>query len=140
MFIEECESLKIIENKMKFKFSELELIGYVHMYFDIGIYEYNEKIYVLDFYENKIISIYEICNGKSTIGISYNGKNYIFKYKRRICIYRNIIEIQNNSKKEVIKTNDKILKITNEEAIIFKLCEQFLNEEKILKSKYIIKE
>ena len=34
-------------------------------------------------------------------------------------IYRNVIEIQNNSKKEVRKTNDKNLKITDEEAIMY---------------------
>ena len=43
MFIKECESYKIIEKEMNFKFSELELIGYTNMYFDIAIYKNDKK-------------------------------------------------------------------------------------------------
>ena len=137
MFIKECESYKIIEKEMNFKFSELELIGYTNMYFDVAIYKNDKKIYSFELYKNKIVSIFEVGNGRATAGFLYNEKMYSFKYKRRVIMYKNTIEIKNNGKSKIIETNDEDLRIGDEEIVIFKLCEHFLNEEKILENEYI---
>ena len=52
-------------------------------------------------------------------------------------MYKNAIEIKSNGKSKIIETNDKDLRLGDEEIVTFKLCEQFLNEEKILENEYI---
>ena len=52
-------------------------------------------------------------------------------------MYKNTIEIKNNGKSKIIETNDEDLRIGDEEIVIFKLCEHFLNEEKILENEYV---
>ena len=96
-----------------------------------------KKIYSFELYKNKVVSIFEVGNGRTTAGFLYNEKMYSFKYKRRVIMYKNTIEIKNNGKSKIIETNDEDLRIGDEEVVIFKLCEHFLNEEKILENEYV---
>ena len=150
MLVKENLSTKRIEDKMGFKFKDLELIGYGSLYrycdtfYNILLYKYEDKFLIFKiFNENNIHSIAIATNIKkrrSHISSSFTINNDIYDYVEKEEIYafkaNGIVEyifFDKNYKQchdwKIIRKDH--IKISDEEMVMLKLAGEFLDEKKL---------
>ena len=135
MLVEKNEICKIIENRLRINFDELELVGKYDNYFDTLLYKSNNKLYTIQIYENKISSISKVEKIESKkepncfMTTIIDGIMYYIKYKELLYITKcdrkhNYINFENN--KTLVKGD---LLIEDAEMVVIKMLGDFINEE-----------
>ena len=142
MLVEKNEICKIIENRLRINFDELELVGKYDNYFDTLLYKSNtllyksnNKLYTIQIYENKISSISKVEKIESEkepncfMTTMINGIMYYIKYKELLYITKcdrkyNYIHFKNG--KTLVKGD---LLIEDAEMVMIKMLGDFINEE-----------
>ena len=135
MLVEKNEICKIIENRLRINFDELELVGKYDNYFDTLLYKSNNKLYTIQIYENKISSISKVEKIESKkepncfMTTIIDGIMYYIKYKELLYITKcdrkhNYINFENN--KTLVKGD---LLIEDAEMVMIKMLGDFINEE-----------
>ena len=143
MLVEKNEICKIIENRLRINFDELELVGKYDNYFDTLLYKSNNKLlyksnnklYTIQIYENKISSISKVEKIESEkepncfMTTMINGIMYYIKYKELLYITKcdrkyNYIHFKNG--KTLVKGD---LLIEDAEMVMIKMLDDFINEE-----------
>ena len=135
MLVEKNEICKIIENRLRINFDELELVGKYDNYFDTLLYKSNNELYTIEIYENKISSISKVEKIESKKEPScftttiIDGIMYYIKYKELLYITKcdrkhNYINFENN--KTLVKGD---LLIEDAEMVMIKMLGDFINEE-----------
>ena len=154
MLIKENSSTKIIEDKMGFKFKDLDLIGYLtkfsngYLEIKIALYKNKDSIFEFEFNVDNLKQIHSIIKIDSIDLRRGTGKiSFIFNNKKYYCTTSDVLSIsayENSYKYKLINTQNSIeflnenkLMITDEEFVMLKLLDDFLNEEELL-SKYDI--
>ena len=139
-----------IEDKMGFKFKDLELIGYGSLYrywdtfYKILLYKYKDKFLIFKIYnENNIHSIAVVTNIQKSNFHSFSSfkiNNDVYDYEEEKEIfaskYNDRVEYDFFDKNyeqcydwKVIRKD--YLKITDEEMVMLKLTGEFLDEKKL---------
>ena len=145
MIIKENEITKLIEDKMEFKFEDLELVGkfnkYVSSCFKIAFYKYKEDFFMFSIYKLKeITSIIklgslEMVNNKFCYNFFYNNKYYTFNYKTKFEMYqlheKNTYVYRVDDSKYTF-FSEKNVEIEKEEALILKLIDDFLDNNQLI--------
>ena len=145
MIIKENEITKLIEDKMGFKFEDLELVGkfnkYVNSCFKIAFYKYEEDFFMFSIYKLKeITSIIklgslEMVNNKFCYNFFYDNKYYTFNYKTKFEMYQlhkkntYVYRVDDNKYKFF---SEKNVEIEKEEALILKLIDDFLDNNQLI--------
>lgn len=145
MVVKENEITELIENKMGFKFEDLELVGkfnkYVNSCFKIAFYKYKEDFFMFSIYKLKeITSIIklgslEMVNNKFCYNFFYNGKYYSYNYKMKFEMYQlhekntYVYRVDNN---KYTFFSEKNVEIEKEEALILKLIDDFLDNNQLI--------
>ena len=143
MLVEKNEICKIIENRLRINFDELELVGKYDNYFDTLLYKSNNtllyksnnKLYTIQIYENKISSISKVEKIESEKEPNYftttmiDGIMYHIKYKELLYITKcdrkhNYINFENS--KTLVKGD---LLIKDAEMVVIRMLDDFINEE-----------
>ena len=135
MLVEKNEICKIIENRLRINFDELELVGKYDNYFDTLLYKSNNELYTIQIYENKISSISKVEKIESKkepncfMTTIIDGIMYYIKYKELLYITKcdrkhNYINFENN--KTLVKGD---LLIEDAEMVMIKMLGDFINEE-----------
>ena len=154
MLIKENSSTKIIEDKMGFKFEDLDLIGYLtkfsngYLEIKIALYKNKDSIFEFEFNVDNLKQIHSIIKIDSIDLRRGAGKiSFIFNNKKYYCTTSDVLSIsayENSYKYKLINTQNSIeflnenkLMISDEEFVMLKLLDDFLNEEELL-SKYDI--
>lgn len=149
MLIKENSSTKIIEEKMGFKFEDLDLIGYLtkfsngYLEIKIALYENKDSIFEFEFNVDNLKQIHSIIKIDSIDLRRGTGKiSFIFNNKKYYCTTSDVLSIsayENSYKYKLINTQNSIeflnenkLMITDEEFVMLKLLDDFLNEEELL--------
>ena len=141
---------KKIEDKMGFKFKDLELIGsgslyrYWDTFYKILLYKYEDKFLIFKIYnENNIHSIAIVTNiqksnQRSFSSFKINNDVYVYEEGKEIFAsrYNDRVEYDFFDKSYEQYYNWKIitkdyLKITDEEMVMLKLAGEFLDEKKL---------
>ena len=152
MLIKENSSTKIIEDKMGFKFEDLDLIGYLtkfsngYLEIKIALYKNKDSIFEFEFNVDNLKQIHSIIKIDSIDLRRGTGKiSFIFNNKKYYCVASDVLSIsahENGYKYKLINTQNSIeflnenkLMISDEEFVMLKLLDDFLNEEELL-SKY----
>ena len=141
---------KKIEDKFDFKFKDLQIIGY----FNRNKYS-NGKIFDTIICKNKKhIFMIEICNTKietvkkiQYIGVDstmnaftffFNREKFYYKYKERIVLAYDVEEEEstkvnyiNGNEIEIIYTGNEELRLADEEMVMLKLDDYFIDEKKL---------
>ena len=118
MLVEKNEICKIIENRLRINFDELELVGKYDNYFDTLLYKSNNKLYTIQIYENKISSISKVEKIESEkepncfMTTMINGIMYYIKDKELLYITKcdrkyNYIHFKNGKAKNKIEAIQK---------------------------------
>ena len=152
MLIKENSSVKIIEDKMGFKFKDLDPIGYLtkfsngYLEIKIALYKNEDSIFEFEFEVGNLKQIHSIIKIDSIDLRRGAGKiSFIFNNKKYYCVTSDVLSIsayKNSYKYKLINNinsieflNENKLMITDEEFVMLKLLDDFLNEEELL-SKY----
>ena len=145
MVVKKNEITKLIEDKMGFKFEDLELVGkfnkYVNSCFKIAFYEYEEDFFMFSIYKLKeITSIIklgslEMVNNKLCYNFFYDGKYYSYNYKMKFEMYqlhkKNTYVYRVDDSKYTF-FSEKNVEIEKEEALILKLIDDFLDNNQLI--------
>ena len=141
---------KKIEDKFDFKFKSLKIIGYFNKnrdsyskIFDTIICKNRENIYMIEMHGTKI----EIIKKLQYIGVDstmnaftffFNREKFYYKYKERIVLAYDVEEEEstkvnyiNGNEIEIIYTGNEELRLADEEMVILKLCNYFIDEKKL---------
>ena len=141
---------KKIEDKFDFKFKSLKIIGYFNKnkdsyskIFDTIICKNRENIYMIEMHGTKI----EIIKKLQYIGVDstmnaftffFNREKFYYKYKERIVLAYDVEEEEstkvnyiNGYKSEIIYIGEEELRLTDEEMVILKLDDYFIDEKKL---------
>ena len=141
---------KKIEDKFDFKFKSLKIIGYFNKnrdsyskIFDTIICKNRENIYMIEMRDNKI----EIIKKLQYIGVDstmnaftffFNREKFYYKYKERIVLAYDVEEEEstkvnyiNGNEIEIIYTGNEELRLADEEMVMLKLCNYFIDEKKL---------
>ena len=141
---------KKIEDKFDFKFKSLKIIGYFNKnkdsyskIFDTIICKNRENIYMIEMHGTKI----EIIKKLQYIGVDstmnaftffFNREKFYYKYKERIVLAYNVEEEEstkvnyiNGNEIEIIYTGNEELRLADEEMVMLKLCNYFIDEKKL---------
>ena len=141
---------KKIEDKFDFKFKSLKIIGYFNKnrdsyskIFDTIICKNRENIYMIEMHGTKI----EIIKKLQYIGVDstmnaftffFNREKFYYKYKERIVLAYDIEEEEstkvnyiNGNEIEIIYTGNEELRLADEEMVILKLNNYFIDEKKL---------
>ena len=154
MLIKENSSAKIVEDKMGFKFKDLNPIGYLtkfsngYLEIKIALYKNKDSIFEFEFKVDNLKQIHSIIKIDSIDLRRGAGKiSFIFNNKKYYCTTSDVLSIsayENSYKYKLINTQNSIeflnenkLMISDEEFVMLKLLDDFLNEEELL-SKYDI--
>ena len=142
LYIIENLNSEIIEKKMGFKFSELELVGKCDSKNNNSatinvIYKDKKQLFIFSIRDNKIISINKITRDEQAKSMkSYfftvNGKKYEYYLNEIYLIIardKDNFYCYNGNNKQSWFTSDKLVKIANEEAVIIKMLNSFFEEE-----------
>ena len=149
MLIKENSSVKIIEDKMGFKFKDLDPIGYLtkfsngYLEIKIALYKNKDSIFEFEFNVDNLKQIHSIIKIDSIDLRRGAGKiSFIFNNKKYYCTTSDVLSIsayENSYKYKLINTQNSIeflnenkLMITDEEFVMLKLLDDFLNEEELL--------
>ena len=141
---------KKIEDKFDFKFKSLKIIGYFNKnrdsyskIFDTIICKNRENIYMIEMHGTKI----EIIKKLQYIGVDstmnaftffFNREKFYYKYKERIVLAYDVEEEEstkvnyiNGNEIEIIYTGNEELRLADEEMVMLKLCNYFIDEKKL---------
>ena len=141
---------KKIEDKFDFKFKSLKIIGYFNKnrdsyskIFDTIICKNRENIYMIEMHGTKI----EIIKKLQYIGVDstmnaftffFNREKFYYKYKERIVLAYDVEEEEstkvnyiNGNEIEIIYTGNEELRLADEEMVILKLNNYFIDEKKL---------
>ena len=141
---------KKIEDKFDFKFKSLKIIGYFNKnrdsyskIFDTIICKNRENIYMIEMHGTKI----EIIKKLQYIGVDstmnaftffFNREKFYYKYKERIVLAYDVEEKEstkvnyiNGNEIEIIYTGNEELRLADEEMVMLKLCNYFIDEKKL---------
>ena len=141
---------KKIEDKFDFKFKSLKIIGYFNKnkdsyskIFDTIICKNRENIYMIEMHGTKI----EIIKKLQYIGVDstmnaftffFNREKFYYKYVERIVLVYDIEEEEstkvnyiNGNEIEIIYTGNEELRLADEEMVMLKLCNYFIDEKKL---------
>ena len=139
---------KKIEDKFDFKFKSLKIIGYFNKnrdsyskIFDTIICKNRENIYMIEMHGTKI----EIIKKLQYIGVDstmnaftffFNREKFYYKYVERIVLAYNKeegtkVNYINGNEIEIIYTGNEELRLADEEMVILKLCNYFIDEKKL---------
>ena len=141
---------KKIEDKFDFKFKSLKIIGYFNKnrdsyskIFDTIICKNRENIYMIEMHGTKI----EIIKKLQYIGVDstmnaftffFNREKFYYKYVERIVLAYDIEEEEstkvnyiNGNEIEIIYTGNEELRLADEEMVMLKLCNYFIDEKKL---------
>ena len=141
---------KKIEDKFDFKFKSLKIIGYFNKnrdsyskIFDTIICKNRENIYMIEMHGTKI----EIIKKLQYIGVDstmnaftffFNREKFYYKYVERIVLAYDVEEEEstkvnyiNGNEIEIIYTGNEELRLADEEMVILKLCNYFIDEKKL---------
>ena len=152
MLIKENSSAKIVEDKMGFKFKDLDLIGYLtkfsngYIEIKIALYKNEDSIFEFEFKVDNLKQIHSIVKIDSIDLKRGAGKiSFIFNNKKYYCVTSDVLSISayknsykyklinNNTLNSIEFLNENKLMITDEEFVMLKLLDDFLNEEELLK-------
>ena len=152
MLIKENSSTKIIEDKMGFKFKDLDLIGYLtkfsngYIEIKIALYKNEDSIFEFEFNVGNLKQIHSIIKIDSIDLRRGAGKiSFIFNNKKYYCVASDVLSIsayknsykykfiENNTQNSTEFLNENKLMISDEEFVMLKLLDNFLNEEELLK-------
>lgn len=145
MIIKENEITKLIEDKMGFKFEDLELVGkfnkYVNSCFKIAFYKYKEDFFMFSIYKLKeITSIIklgslEMVNDKFCYNFFYDNKYYSYNYKTKFEMYqlheKNTYVYRVDDNKYTFFSEQNV-EIEKEEALVLKLIDDFLDNNQLI--------
>ena len=154
MLVEENNIIKIIEDKMGFKFKDLDPICYLTKYSNgyieikSALYKNKDSIFEFEFEVGNLKQIHSITKidsidlrrGAGKISFNFDNKRYYYTASDILLIsdcgdnYRYKF-IENNTQNSTEFLNENKLMISNEEFVMLKLLDDFLNEEELL-SKY----
>ena len=156
MLIKENSSAKIIEDKMGFKFKDLDPIGYLtkfsngYLEIKIALYKNEDSIFEFEFNVGNLKQIHSIIKIDSIDLRRGAGKiSFIFNNKKYYCVASDVLSIsayknsykykfiENNTQNSTEFLNENKLTISDEEFVMLKLLDNFLNEEELL-NKYDI--
>ena len=144
---------KKIEDKFDFKFKSLKIIGYFNKNKDSYgkslntiICKDRKNVYMIEMRDNKI----EIIKKLQYIGVDstmnaftffFNGEKFYYKYKERIVLAYDVDEEEgrggtkvnyiNGSEIEILYVGEEELRLTDEEMVILKLDDYFIDEKKL---------
>ena len=141
---------KKIEDKFDFKFKSLKIIGYFNKnrdsyskIFDTIICKNRENIYMIEMHGTKI----EIIKKLQYIGVDstmnaftffFNREKFYYKYKERIVLAYDVEEEEstkvnyiNGNEIEIIYTGNEELRLADEEMVMLKLDDYFIDEKKL---------
>ena len=150
MLVKENSSTKIIEDKIGFKFKDLELMGHGSLYrywdtfYKILLYKYKDKFLIFKIYnENNIHSIAVVTNIQKSNFHSFSSfkiNNDVYDYEEEKEIfaskYNDRVEYDFFDKNYEQCYDWKVitkdyLKISDEEMVMLKLTGEFLDEKKL---------
>ena len=147
MLVKENSVIKIIEDKMGFKFKDLILIGKIEDSYMTKIFYKDDKNTFIFFLcdPNEICVIKKITNmqkeyNETMLSIRINEKNYYYKTKEVLLIddnfedelqyYYTFLHYGDKDKKEVFSLPESI-ELEDEENVIMVLTDSFFDESKI---------
>ena len=141
---------KKIEDKFDFKFKSLKIIGYFNKnkdsynkIFDTIICKDRENIYMIEMHNAKIeiikkLQYISIDNTTNAFTFFFNGEKFYYKYRERIVLAYNVEEEEstkvnyiNGNEIEIIYTGNEELRLADEEMVMLKLCNYFIDEKKL---------
>ena len=139
---------KKIEDKFDFKFKNLKIIGYFNKnkdscnkIFDTIICKDRENIYMIEMHNVKIeiikkLQYISVDNTTNSFIFFFNGEKFYYKYAERIVLVYNKeegtkVNYINGNEIETIYTGDEELKLADEEMVILKLDDYFVDEKKL---------
>ena len=152
MLVKENEAIKIIEEKLNFKFEELKIIGYFKTKFGLESLDKDENkktiickdeknIFILNLKKDTIFLIKKLNyiskeNGVFSIELDTDNKKFYYNYKEKIGLRNTIQNTINivyaaNGVSEVIGSVENELKLSEEELVALTLSNYFINEEEI---------
>ena len=138
---------KKIEDKFDFKFKSLKIIGYFNKNknsygktLSTIICKDRENIYMIEVGGTKIKTIKKlqyisVDNITNAFIFFFNGEEFHYRYKEKIVL---IYEEENTKAKyingneiEIIYTGNEELRLADEEMVMLKLCNYFVDEKKL---------
>ena len=139
---------KKIEDKFDFKFKSLKIIGYFNKnkdsynkIFDTIICKDRENIYMIEMHNAKIeiikkLQYISVDNTTNSFTFFFNGEKFYYKYAERIVLAYNKeegtkVNYINGSKIEIIYTGNEELRLADEEMVMLKLDDYFIDEKKL---------
>ena len=144
---------KKIEDKFDFKFKNLQIIGYFNRnkysngkIFDTIICQDKKHIFMIEICDAKIETVKKIqyISSENTINaftFFFNGEKFYYKYKERIVLAYDVDEEEgrggtkvnyiNGSEIEIIYIGNEELKLADEEMVILKLDDYFIDDKKL---------
>ena len=139
---------KKIEDKFDFKFKDLQIIGYFNRnkysngkIFDTIICKNRENIFMIEICNDKIETVKKIqyISSENTINaftFFFNREKIYYKYKERIVLAYNKeegtkVNYINGNEIKTIYTGYEELKLADEEMVMLKLCNYFIDEKKL---------
>ena len=142
---------KKIEDKFDFKFKSLKIIGYFNKnkdsynkIFDTIICKDRENIYMIEMHNAKIeiikkLQYISVDNTTNSFTFFFNGEKFYYKYAERIVLVYNKeegtkVNYINGNEIETIYTGYEELKLADEEMVILKLDDYFVDEKKLFRN------
>ena len=139
---------KKIEDKFDFKFKNLKIIGYFNKnkdsynkIFDTIICKDRENIYMIEMHNAKIeiikkLQYISVDNTTNSFTFFFNGEKFYYKYAERIVLVYNKkegtkVNYINGNEIKTIYTGYEELKLADEEIVILKLNNYFIDEKKL---------
>ena len=142
---------KKIEDKFDFKFKSLKIIGYFNKnkdsynkIFDTIICKDRENIYMSEVSGTKVkvikkLQYISVDNTTNTFIFFFNGEKFYYKYRERIVLAYNKeegtkVNYINGNEIKTIYTGYEELKLADEEMVILKLDDYFVDEKKLFRN------
>ena len=141
---------KKIEDKFDFKFKDLQIIGYFNRnkysngkIFDTIICKDKKHIFMIEICDAKIATVKKIqyISSENTINaftFFFNREKFYYKYRERIALTYDVDEKEGTKVKyiygykgETIYVGEEELRLTDEEMVILKLGDYFIDEKKL---------
>ena len=153
MLVKKNEAIKIIEDKFDFKFKSLKIIGYFNKNkdsrnktLDTIICKDRKNVYMIEMRNAKIeiikkLQYISVDNTTNAFIFFFNGEKFYYKYRERIILAYDVdnekegggtkVNYINGSEIEIIYTGNEELKLADEEMVILKLDDYFIDEKKL---------
>ena len=152
MLVKKNKAIKIIEEKLNFKFEELKIIGYFKTKFGLSFLDKDENkktiickdkknIFIINLKKDTISLIKKLNyvskeNGAFSIELGIDNKKFYYDYKEKLALHNTIQNTINivyviNGVSEVIGSIENELKLSEEESVMLKLSNYFIDEEEM---------